>query len=76
VLELEASVEGVTVADEGLRAATETERVVNERYQQGVAPSSDVLDAQIARLQAALDRTRAIASVRLAEARLERALGR
>jgi outer membrane protein len=76
VLELEASIEGVTVADEGLRAATETERVVNERYRQGVAPSSDVLDAQIARLQAALDRTRAIASVRLAEARLERALGR
>jgi outer membrane protein TolC len=76
VLELEASMEGVTVADEGLRAATETERVVNERYGQGVAPSTDVLDAQIARLQAALDRTRAIASVRLAEARLERALGR
>jgi outer membrane protein len=76
VLELEASREGVAVADEGIRAATETERVVNERYRQGVAPNTDVLDAQIARLQAELDRTRAIAGVRLAEARLERALGR
>jgi outer membrane protein len=76
VLELEASREGVIVADEGLRAATETERVVNERYRQGVAPNTDVLDAQLARLQAELDRTRAIAGVRLAEARLERAVGR
>ena len=76
VLELEASREGVIVADEGLRAATETERVVNERYRQGVALNTDVLDAQLARLQAELDRTRAIAGVRLAEARLERAVGR
>ena len=75
-LELEASREGVTVADEGLRAASETERVVNERFRQGVALNTEVLDAQLARLQAELDRTRAIAGVRLAEARLERALGR
>ncbi len=76
VLELEASREGVTVAEEGIRAATETERVVNERYRQGVAPNTDVLDAQIARLQAELDRTRALANARLAEARLERAVGK
>ena len=38
--------------------------------------NTDVLDAQVARLQAELDRTRAVANVRLAEARLERALGR
>ena len=44
--------------------------------QRGVATSTDVLDAQVARLQAELDRTRAIANVRLAEARLERAVGR
>jgi outer membrane protein TolC len=35
-----------------------------------------VLDAQVALLQAELDRTRALANVRLAEARLSRALGR
>jgi outer membrane protein TolC len=40
-----------------------------------VATATDVLDAQVARLQAELDRTRAVANVRLAEARLERAIG-
>jgi len=42
----------------------------------GVATSTDVLDAQVAVLQAALDRTQAVANARLAEARLARALGR
>lgn len=75
-LELDASREAVTAADEGIRAAVDAERVVNERYKAGVATGTDVLDAQVARLQAELDRTRAVAGVRLAEARLERALGR
>jgi hypothetical protein len=35
-----------------------------------------VLDAQVALLQAELDRTRALANIRLAEARLHRAEGR
>ena len=76
VLELDASREAVTVADDEIRAAAETERVVNERYRQGVALNTEVLDAQVARLQAELDRTRAVANVRLAEARLDRARGR
>jgi outer membrane protein TolC len=75
-LELEASREAVTAADEGIRAAADAERVVNERYKAGVATGTDVLDAQVARLQAELDGARAIAGVRMAEARLERALGR
>jgi outer membrane protein len=75
-LELDATLEAVTTAGVGLRAAVEAERVVNERYKEGVATSTDVLDAQVALLQANLDRTRALANVRLAHARLERALGR
>jgi outer membrane protein TolC len=75
-LELDASREAVTAADEEIRAAADAERVVNERYKAGVATGTDVLDAQVAHLQADLDRARAIAGVRLAEARLERALGR
>ena len=74
--ELESSREAILAADEGIRAATEAERVVGERYKAGVVTSTDVLDAQVARLQAELDRARAVANVRLAEARLERALGR
>jgi outer membrane protein len=75
-LELASSREGVTAAEEEVRAAVDAERVVGERYKAGVATSTDVLDAQVARLQAELDRARAIANVRLAEARLDRALGR
>ena len=37
--------------------------------------STDVLDAQVALLQAELDRTQAVAALRLAAARLERAMG-
>ena len=74
-LELASSHEAIAAADDELRAAVEAERVVGERYRVGVATSTDVLDAQVARLQAELDRTRAIAGVRLAEARLQRALG-
>jgi len=75
-LELQSSREAVTAADSEIRAAVEAERVVGERYRAGVATNTEVLDAQTARLQAELDRTRAIANVRLAEARLERAVGR
>ena len=75
-LELESSRQAVIAATDGIRAAAEAERVVGERYRAGVLTSTEVLDALVARLQAELDRTRAIAAVRLAEARLERAVGR
>jgi outer membrane protein TolC len=58
-----------------VRAATDAERVVGERYRAGVATPTDVLDAQVARLQAELDRTKAVADARLAAARLARATG-
>lgn len=74
-LELESSQQAVTAANDEVRAAAEAERAVGERYRAGVATATDVLDAQVARLQAELDRTRAVANVRLAEARLERAIG-
>jgi outer membrane protein TolC len=59
-----------------VRSAAEARRVVSDRYAAGVATSTEVMDAQEALLQAELERTRALASARLAEARLERALGR
>ena len=63
-------------ADVAVQATTEARRVGGERYSAGVATATDVVDAQVAILQASLDRTQAIASARLAEARLNRALGR
>jgi outer membrane protein TolC len=73
--ELEAGRAAIQAADDGVRAAAEARRVAGERFAAGVATSTDVLDAQVAVLQADLDRTQAIAGARLAEARLVRALG-
>jgi outer membrane protein TolC len=66
----------VRAADAGVRAATEARRVLGERFAVGVATTTDVLVAQEQLITAELARTRAVASVRLAEARLQRALGR
>jgi outer membrane protein TolC len=74
-LEAESADAAIGAAEDGLRAAAEARRVVGERFNAGVATSTDVLDAQTDVLQAELDRTRAIANARLARARFERALG-
>jgi outer membrane protein len=74
-LDLESARAEVKPATEAVESATEARRVVQERFSSGVATSSDLLDAQQDLLQAELDRTRALAGVRLAEARLARALG-
>ena len=75
VAEIEASRAAIAAAEDGLRAATEAHRVLGERFRAGVATSTDVLNAQVAVLQAGLDRTQALANARLADARLHRALG-
>jgi outer membrane protein TolC len=66
----------IDAATDAVRSAAEARRVVGDRFAAGVATSTDVLDAQVALLQAELDRTQAVASARLADARLARALGR
>jgi outer membrane protein TolC len=75
-LEIASGTAAVAAADEAVRAAAEARRVVGERYRAGVIAQGDVLDAELVLLQSQLDRTRALASVRLAEARLDRAVGR
>jgi outer membrane protein TolC len=75
-LDLDSARAAVASAEDSVRAATEARRVVGDRFAAGVATPTDVLNAQVALLQAGLDRTQALANVRLAEARLDRALGR
>jgi outer membrane protein len=75
-LDLASSLAAITAAEAGVRAAAEAHRVVTDRYKQGVATNTEVLDAQVALVEAELDRTRALANSRLAEARLNRAVGR
>jgi outer membrane protein TolC len=76
LLEIESGRAAVGAAGDAVRSAEEARRVVAERYAVGVVTHTEVLDAQLALLQAELDRTRALANVRLAEARLARATGR
>jgi outer membrane protein TolC len=76
MLEIDSGLAAVAAAGDTVRAAAEAQRVVTERYRSGVISQTDVLDANVALLQAELERTRAVANVRLAEARLDRALGR
>lgn len=75
-LELDSSHAAISTAADGLRSATEAYRVLGERFRAGVATSTEVLDGELALLQAELDRTRALASAKLAQARLDRAVGR
>jgi outer membrane protein TolC len=75
-LELDSARAQIEAAAEGERSAAEGRRVLAERFDVGVATSTELLDAEVVLLQADLDRTRALAGARLAAARLERALGR
>ncbi len=75
LLELESGRAAIAAAEDAVRSAEEARRVVAERFAVGVVTNTEVLDAEVALLQAELDRTRAMANVRLAEARLARAVG-
>jgi outer membrane protein len=76
VLDVATTRAAIAPARLAVSAAQETRRVVNDRFEAGVATTLDVLDAQLAEMQAELDRTRVLADIRLAEARLTRVVGR
>jgi outer membrane protein TolC len=75
-LDLEAAREAIRAATDEVASAAEAARVVSERFKAGLVTNTEVLDAQQALLVAQFDRTRALAAARLADARLDRALGR
>jgi outer membrane protein TolC len=75
-LELRTAEARVAVAERSVVSAAESMRVAADRYREGVIPSSELTDAEVAHERAALARTEALAALRLAEARLERAVGR
>jgi outer membrane protein TolC len=76
LLDLDSSRAMVQAASDAVKSAAEARRVVTDRFSAGVATSTDVLAAQVALLETELARTRALAGVRLAEARLDRVMGR
>jgi outer membrane protein len=76
LLDLDSTQAVVQATSDAVRSAADARRVVTDRFAAGVATSTDVLVAQVSLLESELARTRALANVKLAEARLDRALGR
>ena len=76
VLDVRTAHAAIRVAEGALVAGRENERVSAERYREGVIPSSERLDAEIAVLEAGLERTQTLADARLARANLDRATAR
>jgi outer membrane protein TolC len=76
MLDVDSSRALVQAASDAVTSAADARRVIADRFAAGVATSTDVLVAQVQLLEAELGRTRALAGVRLAEARLDRVLGR
>jgi outer membrane protein TolC len=76
VLELRTAEARLAVAERSVASAAESRRVAADRYREGVIPSSELLDAELAQERAALTRTQAHAALRLAAAGLDRAVGR
>ena len=75
-LELRTAEARLAVAERSVLSAAESQRVAADRYREGVIPSSELLDAELAHGRAALTRTEALATLRLAAAGLDRAVGR
>jgi len=63
------------VAGQAVAQAEENLRITGERFKQGLALNTDVLDAEVAFLQAKISRTQAAIDLVLAQARLQKALG-
>ena len=67
--------ERISVAHKTVEQAEENFRITGQRFKEGLALNTDMLDAEFALLQAKLNRTQALVDYQLAEARLEKAVG-
>jgi outer membrane protein TolC len=76
VLEVRSAQAAIPVAERSVESARENLRVASDRYREGLIPSSERLDAEIALQRAELDRAETLARLRLALASLDRAVGR
>lgn len=75
-LNIQQAKEKIAVAEQGVKQAEENSRMTSEKFKAGLALNSDVLDAETALLQARTNHTQALVDYELAEARLEKAIGK
>jgi outer membrane protein TolC len=74
-LALQEAAEKVTVTQENIVQAQENYRVTEERFKQGMATNTEVLDANTLLTQAKMDHIQALADYNIAQAKLEKAMG-
>jgi outer membrane protein TolC len=67
--------EKIAVAEQGVKQAEENYRITNEKFKEGLALNSDLLDAEVALLQAKTNYTQALVDYELSTARLQKAIG-
>ncbi|HET55121.1 MAG TPA: TolC family protein [Ignavibacteria bacterium] len=75
-LNLFKSKEKVDVSRLSLEQASENYRITSEKYDQQLATSTDLIDAEVSELQAATNLTFSLIEYNLAKVRLEKAVGR
>jgi len=74
-LNLHESKEKVDVAGKGVNQAEENYHITDEKFKSGLALNSDLLDAEVALLQAKWNYIQALVESELADARLQKATG-
>ncbi len=74
-LNLQRTRERIGVAREGVQQAEENYRITSTKFKQGLSVNTDLLDAEVALLQAKTNYTQALTDFELAEASLERSVG-
>lgn len=75
-LNLIKSKEKVDVSRLSLEQASENYRITSEKYNQQLATSTDLIDAEVSELQAATNLTSSLIEYKLAKVKLEKAVGR
>jgi outer membrane protein len=64
-----------SVSEQGVKQAEENYRVMNDKYKLGLAPNSELLDAEVLLLQAKLNLTQSLVDYELSMARLSKSIG-
>jgi len=74
-LDLRKCREKIAVTRTGVAQASENYRTTDQRFKNGMATNTDLLDAENLLLQAKLSHTRALVEQQIARARLDKAAG-
>ncbi len=74
-LNLKKSEERMTVSEQNVGQAEENYRVTDDKFKNGLALNSDLLDAEVALLQAKTNYIQSIVDYELAQAQLKKSIG-